>query len=212
MKSLGSIASLPHKRQSCSALAWFVVTSLVLVGLSPPAAAEEEVERSPYGASAIHTGGSVLFNYSKATVDGESSDAIIDFSLDGEIGYFLIDGLKVSGVPFFTVTAQGEVKDLVVGAAVGLSYYLELGSIAPFVRARGGMMLGARNNEQTGNEDLKGFVYGGGLGLSTPLNLTNIVELGVDYLGTSLTVDGDRGSLDGSRDAMVVHIGYLMVF
>jgi len=162
-----------------------------------------------FGAGALHVGGGVELSVSQEQIDGDEAPVAIFFGLDAEVGYFPIDGLKLSGVPSFTVSSQGEATSVLVGVGLAVSYYLDLGPAAPFARAEGGLLFG-RQSDGEAQSDLKGFDFGGGLGLAIPL-WSNVIELSVEYQGRGLSLERADSSADGSRHGLFVGLGYALV-
>lgn len=198
--------------------------------------AEDEVFE-PFAQSALHLGGGIEFSWSQTSVDRGGESNAVNFTLEADIGYFLIDGLKLSGVPFLTVTERNEALSFLVGAALGVGYYYDVGPVALFARGRGGMLFGQLINERTADTsgtgtdgtnrqlatalvfsdavttteegDVKGFVYGGGIGVALPIGNT-ILETAVEYVGSSVTVEGDFGSVDGTQNGILVRLSYFL--
>ncbi|MDX9724155.1 MAG: hypothetical protein RBU37_25630 [Myxococcota bacterium] len=174
------------------------------------AAEEQSTSTGSFAARALHLGGGIDFSLTSETIAEQSSALSISLGLDGRLSYFLMDGLALSAIPSFRVNSGEQSTSLIVGASVGLSYYLDLGLLAPFARAQGGLLFGRASQDEE-QSDLKGFLYGGGLGVAIPLFAT-VVELSADYQGTGLSVENAESSLDAQRHALLAGVAVHMVF
>ncbi len=193
-------------------LSW--LCTQVLLGGGGGEAWAQEVESAqrldPYAAQALHLGGAARLQVSQESIDGVDAETLVVFGFEGEAGYVLVDGLKLSGMPSFTVSAQGDVTMLMVGAALGLTYYLDCGGWAPFVRAQGGVVFGHRVQGDV-TARLKGFGAGAGLGLSLALTGA-LVEVGADYQGTFFDQESTGLRYDVDKHALLIRVAYVLVF